>query len=273
MARTRKKSTAATATQYFAHLLRMLRTQEGLSQEQLGKRMGYTGALVSAVETCARFPTEEFIARADDALKVGGLLLAATEYLADDRYPQFFQEFALLEAQALSVSSYSTLVLNGLVQTEAYARTLIEAHFPPLDEEEVDRLVTARMERKALLTRKPTAVVNFVIEESVLRWPVGGKEVMREQLAHLASCAELRNVNVHVMPQSRGAHAGVDGPMTLLETPEHTHLAYLESQGNSLLLNDADEVGRMMQRYAMIRSQALRLDESAALIKQLAGEL
>lgn len=258
---------------YFAELLRRFRKSRGLTQAQLGELVHVSDSYVSAIETCERIPSPEFIAAADKALEAGGLLALATEHLAHDRYPAFFKDFAKLEAEALSVWSYSNHVLDGLLQTEEYALTLIGSEFPPLDDEEMNRLVDARMTRKKLFSRKPTAVLSFVIEESVLRRLLGGRQAMHSQLVHLLSCAALRNVLIQVMPLVRSSHAGLDGPMKVIETPEHKHLAYLEVQGNSHLLADSGEVARFAQRYAMIRTQALGLEESVALIEELASEL
>ncbi|MDF9813162.1 helix-turn-helix transcriptional regulator [Streptomyces sp. SPB162] len=258
---------------YFAELLRSFRKSRGLTQAQLGELVHVSDSYVSAIETCERIPSPEFIAAADETLEAGGLLALATQHLANDRYPAFFKDFAKLEADALSVSSYSTHMLNGLLQTEDYARAVISSRFPPLEDEEVERLVEARLARRTLFTRKPVALFSFVIETAVLQRQYGSREVMHELLDHLLRCAALRNVVVQVIPSDRGEHAGVDGTVKLIETPEHKHLAYLEMQERSLLIADPDEVARYSQRYAMIRTQALGIEESAALIKQLAGEL
>ncbi|MCZ4121373.1 helix-turn-helix domain-containing protein [Streptomyces sp. H39-S7] len=257
---------------YFAELLRRFRKSRGLTQAQLGELVHVSDSYVSAIETCERIPSPEFIAAADEALEADGLLALATEHLAHDRYPAFFKDFAKLEADALSVSSYSTHMLNGLLQTEDYARAVISSRFPPLEDDEVERLVEARLARQTLFFRKPVALFSFVIEESVLRRRFGTRDAMHELLDHILRCATLRNVVAQVVSSGRGEHAGADGAMTLVETPEHKHLAYLEAQERSLLVSDPDEVARYSQRYAMIRTQALGIEESAALITQLAGE-
>ncbi|PGH48870.1 helix-turn-helix transcriptional regulator [Streptomyces sp. Ru87] len=269
----KNKESASPATQYFAEVLRKLRERAGLTQDELGSRMNYTGAAVSSVETCARPATDEFIARAEEALDAGGLIAAATKYLRLERYPAHFQGFVQLEQTALSVSAYCVQLIHGLLQTEEYARALLRCDFPPHEEAEVEQLVGARMERKALFDRKPMAIVHTVLEESALRQTIGGPEIMRDQYEHLLTCAERPNVVVQVMQQGQGGHAGLRGPMTVIETPEQTPLVYMEGQGRSLLVSDPREVGALTRRYAMIRSQALGLKESLGFIERLAGEL
>ncbi|MFJ7900530.1 Scr1 family TA system antitoxin-like transcriptional regulator [Streptomyces sp. NPDC096198] len=268
-----RKNTPSPAAQYFAEVLRTLRVNAGLSQNELGELMSYSGAAVSAVETCAKPATDEFIAAAEKALNAGGLIAAAAKYLRLERYPAHFQGFVQLEQEALSVSSYCAQLVDGLLQTEAYARAVLASAFPPLDDEEIDQLSLARMERRSLLERKPSCVVSVILEETALRTQVGGREVMRQQYEYLLACLKRPNVVLQAMAMSRGGHAGLQGPMKLIETPEQTTLVYMEGNGHSTLVSKPEDVGVLARRYAMIRSQALRPEETAVLIEQLAGEL
>ncbi|MFF3516043.1 Scr1 family TA system antitoxin-like transcriptional regulator [Streptomyces sp. NPDC002573] len=268
-----RKNSPSPAAQYFAEVLRTLRVNAGLSQNELGERMAYSGAAVSAVETCAKPATDEFIAAAEKALGAGGLIAAAAKYLRLERYPAHFQGFVQLEQEALSISSYCTQLIHGLLQTKEYAEAVLNYAFPPLDTEEVERLVSARMERKELLDRKPGCVVNVILEEAALKRRIGDTETMRAQYEHLSASTRRPNVVLQVMPENRAGHAGLQGALTVLDTPENTTLVYMEGNGHSTLVSRPDEVGVLARRHAMIRSQALHPEESAALIEQLAGEL
>ena len=139
----------------------------------------------------------------------------------------------------------------------------------------MEQLVEARMARKALFDREPTALIEVVLEESVLRRTIGDQEVMHGQLLHLAECARRRNVTLQVLPLECGAsgeYAGGHGGMNIVETLEHDHLVYLEAQEESLLISDPAKVSTYAQRYAKIRAQALGPRESLDLIERLAGE-
>jgi transcriptional regulator with XRE-family HTH domain len=268
-----KKASSPTA-QYFAEILRLLRIAGKMSQNDLGGRMSYTGAAVSAVETGAKPATDEFIEAAEKALEAGGIVGAASKYLRLERYPEYFQGFVQLEQLALSVMSWCTQVIDGLLQTKPYAREVLRCGFPPLeDEEEIEQLANARVERAALLRRKPVCVIDVVLDEGALRRQIGDAEVMKAQYEHLLACATLPNVTLQVMPAARGAHAGLRGPMKLVETPESERLVYMEGNGQSTLVSKPGEVGVLARRCAMIRSQALRQEESLTLIEKLAGEL
>lgn len=270
---TQGKKVASPAAQYFAEVLRLLRTAAGISQTELGTRMNYSGALVSAVETCTKPATDEFLQRAEPALDAAGIVAAASKYLRLERYPEYFQGFVQLEQEALSVMSWCTQVIEGLLQTEDYARELLRCGFPPLEEDEIEKLTSARVERAKLLMRKPVCVVDVVLDETSLRRRIGGPAAMKCQYEHLMACAERPNVTLQVMPTARSSHAGLQGPMKLIETPEYERLAYMEGNDKSTFVSKPEEVGVLARRCAMIRSQALPPEDSFKLIERLAGEL
>lgn len=276
MARAENKVTAGNATRLVAHIARMMRLQKGMTQEQVGIETGFSAAAISAMETCAQPASDQMLVALGRVLGDElGIFEQAREYVRLDKYPAQFKNYVLLEQKAVGLCLYATLVVHGLFQTEAYARALIGGGYPPLPEERVEELVEARMARKALLERKPVALIEVILEESVLRRTIGGQEVMRAQLSHLAECGRRRNVTLQVLPLDcglSGEHAGDRGDMNLVETPDHDHLLFLEVQGESVLVSDPPGVSTRAQRYAKIRSQALGPRESLGLIERLAGE-
>jgi hypothetical protein len=145
-------------------------------------------------------------------------------------------------------------------------------HCPPQSEEAVDRLTEARLARQKLLGRVPLVELSFIVGEDVLRDPVGGGQVMREQLQRLLEAGRMRNVSVQVMPAGRGFHTGKNGPFVVVETQEHQQLGYFESQGVGCVVQDADAASAFGMRYGKLRSQALHVEESARLIERILGE-
>lgn len=276
MARAENKATAGPATRLMAEIAKMLRERMGMTQEELGVDIGYSAAAVSAMETCAQPASDHMLVELERVLGHGlGIFVRAREYVQLDKYPAQFKNYVLLEQRAVGLCLYATLVVHGLFQTEVYARALIGGGYPPLSDERVEELVEARMARKALFEREPTALIELIIEESVLRRTIGDAEVMRGQLSYLAECAKRRNVTLQVLPLDcglLGECAGAYGEMTLVETPEHDHLVYLEPQEECLLIPDPAKVSTYAQRYAKIRSQALGPRESLGLIERLAGD-
>ncbi|MFF3989316.1 helix-turn-helix transcriptional regulator [Streptomyces sp. NPDC001797] len=277
MARAENKAEAGSTAQLLAALAKAFREQQELTQEELGKRIGYTGSAISAMETGAQPASDTMLAKLEEAIGGGlGIFEKARRFVLLDKYPAQFKNFALVEQEAVTLSSYQTFVVDGLFQTPEYARALIGGGFPKLPEEKVEELVEARVARRALFDRvDPSAMIEVILEESVLRRPFGSWGVMRDQLRSLAEDAERDNVSIHVLPSDRGlraGHAGARGDMQLVETKEHHRLVYMEIEDESVLVSDPAKVARLTHRYAKIRTQALSSDDSLSLIRKLAGE-
>ncbi|CAM5592146.1 Helix-turn-helix domain-containing protein OS=Streptomyces cyaneofuscatus OX=66883 GN=G3I52_31905 PE=4 SV=1 [Streptomyces cyaneofuscatus] len=275
MASAENKETASPAAKLVAKVTRMLRVQRDWSQDRLGDELGYSAAAVSAMETCAQPASDAMLVALKRVLSEGSdVFETARLYMRMERLPEQFKDYALLEQAAISLQLFAANVIHGLFQTEAYARALIGGGYPPLSDERVEELVQLRMARKALFDRDPLPMIEIIIDESVLRRFIGSEEIMREQLLHLVECARRRHVTLLVLPMDAGKYgeyAGDRGSMSLLETPEHEHLVYLEPQDESLLISDPAKVSTYAQRYAKIRSQALGPRESLDLIMRLAG--
>ncbi|RAJ58933.1 helix-turn-helix protein [Streptomyces sp. Amel2xB2] len=253
--------------------IKLLRDRAGLTQAELGRRIGYSMDLVASVERGRRPPKPPFIDGAERELDAGGLLKAIEGDVERARLPARFRDFALLEKDAVSLYSYEPLTIPGLLQTADYTRSLMSNHCPPLSDELIEDRAAARLERQKTFSDNPTVVMGFVIEEAALRRPVGGPGVMKEQLHQLLDRAALRNVSIQVMPTASWQHNGSIGPLTLLQTADGRDFAYTEAQGVSNFITDRSAVQVCCQRHGIIRMQALGTEESAQLIKQLAGEL
>ncbi|MCJ1678405.1 helix-turn-helix transcriptional regulator [Streptomyces sp. APSN-46.1] len=273
MAKAANKATAGGATRLVAHLVRAFRERERLTQKELGAMLGYSAAAISAVETCAQPASDEMLIKLEAVIGGGmGLFEVARELVQKDKFPPHFQDFFDLEQQALILYLFESRVINGLFQTEDYARALFAGGFPVLSEQRIEELVEGRMARRALFDRDPMALIEFIVDESVLIRDIGSKAIMRDQLAHLAQLARRRNVTVQVLRLDcglAGEHAGTGGGLTLVETPHHQRLVYMEQQDESMLISDPAKVNLYSQRYAKIRAQALGPRESLDFIEQL----
>lgn len=257
----------------FGRQLKLFRNKAGLTQAELGVRIVYSTDQVASVERGRRIAQPEFIDRSDHVLDAGGVLIAMKEEVARQRYPAFFRDAAKLEAEAVELHAYDTHVLNGLLQTEDYARAVFSMRRPLLDEETVEERLSARMARQDIFQRRPAPTLSFVIEEPVLRRPIGGIPVLRGQLEHLLLVGQKRNVEIQVMPFDREDNAGVDGPFKLLSHKDGDQVAYMEAQGRSTTATNREEVRSIAARHGIIRAQALTPRESLALIENQLGEL
>lgn len=258
----------------FGSLLRFHRERSGISQDALAQRVGYSKSQVAMVERGERPPKGDFVPVADEALGAQGALLAAAKELRVSHLPAWTEEYATLEKQADTLHTYANHVIPGLLQTEAYARAVFNCNYcPPLDDEEIEAQVTTRLERQSVLTRKPLPVVGFVLEQAALTRPLGGPAVLKEQLEHIIAVGRLRNVEIQIMRHDRQAHAGLAGPMILLETADRPQLAYVEGQNGGYFVGEQPDVGRLFGKYGILRAQALSPEESSTLIEQVAQDL
>ncbi|MFG3290145.1 Scr1 family TA system antitoxin-like transcriptional regulator [Streptomyces sp. NPDC048179] len=261
----------------FGAVVQGFRKRAGLTQEELAERMRYSLPTVASIEQGRRFPQPEFVKRAEEVLDAFGILSAAARHLS--RQPglaSWFRQWAKLEAEAISLYTYECRVVPGLLQTEAYARAVSMSVPPRPTEEEMEERIAARMARQELLStqRKPPTAFTFIVEEAVLKRDTGGEEATRGLLDRMLEVVERHsNVDVQLMPLRQPVHAGLDGPLQLLETPENQWFGYSEGQKNGRLITDRKEISVLHQRYAKLRSQALTPADSLSLLKRMRGAL
>lgn len=268
-----KRNKRVTSWHVIGAQLATFRKASGLTQAALAERLGVGEDTIASIEQGRRPLQADFARRLDELLDTKGVLeVAVAKVPQKERFPAFVQDFVEYEQEAVTLLSYENQVVPGLLQTEAYAEAVFKSLYPPLETEEVSERVATRMARRSLLERKPRPTMNFLLEEVILHRPLGGMEVLREQIRCLLMYAELPYIGVQIMATARVTHAALDGPMVLLETPDHDQLAYIEGQRVSFLVDDPDEVSVLQQKCGMLRSQALSPEESVCLLTELLGE-
>ncbi|WP_330460751.1 helix-turn-helix domain-containing protein [Streptomyces sp. NBC_00820] len=257
----------------FGRQLKLLRVRAGLERAEFGRLTGYAAQSIASFEQGRRIPAPRFIDRADEVLDAGGVLKALKEEVARAQYPAFFRDMARLETEAVALHVYAALAVPGLLQTEEYARAVFGMRRPLLDEETVEQRVSARLARQEIFSRRPMPTLSFVVEESVLRRPIGGRSVLRGQLEQIMLHGQRRNVELQVMPNERTDHCGLGGPFTLIENGEGRRTAYVEVQRDSTLHTDRSAVREIEEQYGILRAQALTPREALKFIEKLLGEL
>jgi transcriptional regulator with XRE-family HTH domain len=252
--------------------LKLRREAVGMRAAEFGKAVGYGEDLVYKIEGGKRIPRPEYLDRADEVLGAGGLLSAMKEDVKKVRYPKQVRDLAQMEAKAIEIGVYECNSVHGLLQTPDHARALFEAAQPPYSQDDVDRMVAARLARKSVFDRDPAPSLHFALEEAVVRRPVGGTMVWRQQLEHLLEVGRLRNVTLQVMPTSTDAHPGLDGKIELLKFPDGTAVGRSDGAFNGRPITDPKQLRILELRYGTIRAQALPSRESLAFIEQLLGD-
>jgi len=245
------------------------REAAGLRQSEFGAAIGYSEEMVSSVERGRRVPKPEFLDKADEVLGAGGKLSAMKKDVEEARYPKKVRDLARLEDEVVDLGAYASHHIHGLLQTPEYARELYAMRRPPYTEDEIDRLVAARMARKTVFERTPWPEITFVQEEVTLRRPIGGRMVLRRQLEHLLEVSKLRHAVIQVMPTDCEDHAGMGGSLQLMKLQDGKTLGHLEVQFLSRLISDPWEVQTLEMNYGMIRAQALTPHESLAFIEKV----
>ncbi|WP_030412383.1 helix-turn-helix domain-containing protein [Streptomyces sp. NRRL S-1448] len=253
----------------FGKQSRFLREQREMTRRELADLIPYSESLIAMVERGERPPKPGYVDAVDGALGANGVLRVLIPDVAEKHHPAWAEEYVNLQAEALALHVYSTHLLHGLLQTEEYARAVFRSLRPSLEDEEIEKSVQARLVTQKLLVRKPSCRMTFVLEELTLLRKIGGQAIWEDELRNLLKISELHNVQLQVMPVGRETHAGLDGPLTLLETPAHHIIGYVEGQRGSYFLTDPDDVSVLSHRYGTIRSQAHDAEASRAFIQRL----
>jgi transcriptional regulator with XRE-family HTH domain len=189
--------------------------------------------------------------------------------------PDWFQVYIGLEAEASSVHVYESELVHGLLQTADYYRAFLRTAPAAADEDHAERKIEVRLARQERLTGDDPPEYWAVLNEAVIRRVVGGAEMMRAQLRHIAEMAELPHVNVQVLPFRAGVHPAMDGSFEILGFPEPTDpdVVYLENQAGSLYLEEGSEIDRYTRMFSHLIAKALDPEESRRMIAQVAADL
>ncbi len=255
--------------------LRRARLAAGFSsQEALAAKLGYDRSVIAKAETGERPPSAEVADALQAELFPGGPdglvgRMANLARRADGPIPSWFESWLEAEREAYTLRLWSPILVPGLLQTGAYARELFLAAGE--DAERADELVSARLERQAILDRPRPPRVLAVLDEAVLHRLIGTPATMHDQLTRLAAVAERPNVSVEVVPASTGANAGLSGGFQLASNdgaPDVLNMSGVEdvtAEGRSLLR-------RATVVFDLVRGDALPRTASRALISEAADQ-
>jgi len=184
-------------------------------------------------------------------------------------------DYVGFEAEATTISTFQSLYVPGLLQTEEYVRAIIHAGRTTADPDEIDRVVAARQARKALLSRDVPPKLWIVLDEAVVRRVIGGSKVMRMQLRRLIETSNLPTVEVQVLPFTAGAHAAMGGPFTILDYADRAldpTVVYVGNDTSTLLMEKEAEVARYRLMFDHLRAKALDPDESGDFLAKVADD-
>jgi len=263
--------------------MRKLRRESAKTREEAARFADIGVATISRIEAATHAPKVADIAM---LCKFYGLDEERTEVLVTlarqsklrgwwQKYggviPAWFEVYVGLEEEASEIRSYQCGVLYGLLQTERYAREVLNAD-ETVPELEGERRLEVRLKRQELLGATDAPKLWSIVDEEVLRRQVGGREVMREQLLHLIAISKQPGVTIQVIPNEAGAHPSMDGAFEILSFPDRRDpdVAYVQYRRGAIYLEDPAETDDYDQVFNQLRARALGAPETRALIARIA---
>ncbi|WP_307795419.1 helix-turn-helix domain-containing protein [Actinacidiphila acididurans] len=268
--------------------LQDLRERAGLSYEEAGRALDVTHATIRRMERAEvglKLPYVEKLLNTYGITapeEIGGFLALAREanrpgwwHSFRDVLPDWFSAFVSLEGEAAIIRAYEPHYVPGLLQTPAYAHAVLRAGQPNAPAEEIERLVDLRTERQALLDRDASPLLWVVVDETVLRRPIGGREVMHEQITALMEATERPNVRLQVMPFAAGPHPAMYGPFHIFrfQLQELPDIAYTESLVGGAYFDDRDDVSAFLEALDRMSAQASPAQSTKAILDGMRKEI
>ncbi len=268
--------------------LRRLREAHSLKLEEAAERLGLAPSTLSRIET-GKAPTRS--AYLISMLEMYGVTdPEQRQVLAemareghrkgwwaayDDVLPTGFGIYVGLEAEAAALRVFEAQVVNGLLQTEDYARAVTGATRRRRTREEIERLVQLRLQRQAVLDRERPVELFLILDEAVIRRPMGGRKIMSGQLSHLLEASTWPNVTLQVLPTSSGAHPALSGSFCILRFPESTDpdVVYSEGVAGHAYLEKEADVRACGDAFDLLQAAAMTPVDSAELIRRVAEEI
>ncbi|GGZ81397.1 transcriptional regulator [Streptomyces bluensis] len=242
----------------FGARVRRLRTAAGLTQAELGAKTHVVSTRITQIERVSGAkPTLELARALDAALGADNLLVELWPYVYREAFPDWSRKFMEYSGRAVGIREYAAHVVPGLLQTKAYARAVLSVGRTLGSKEQLEERVTVRMGRQDRLGAPDRPELWVVLDEAVLRRPVGGQVVMREQLERLLEAAAEPHVTVQVLPFDQGEHDVMGGSLTVLTMPDGSEVAYTEGAHYGQLIEDPEEVRSFALTYDRLRAAAL----------------
>ncbi|MFC5825201.1 helix-turn-helix domain-containing protein [Nonomuraea insulae] len=257
-------------TRTYGEVLKKARDTARLSQTALGELLSCSESLVGLIERGKRMPTKNFTLMAEAALGLNGELFELLPNTRVMSVPKWFSEWPKVEERAHTIRTWQPLAVPGLLQTARYARAIF-SDAPQATEQWIEEAVETRMRRQTVFERDEPPLYWALLDECVLLRPVGGKEVMREQLRHLLKMAERPNISFQVVPLDVGATAGTSGGFAIAQgdgMPDHVSI---DAAAHGSVSVREDIVRSINVRYDAIHKWAHPVHISQRLVREVAA--
>ncbi|MER7671102.1 helix-turn-helix transcriptional regulator [Kitasatospora sp. NPDC096128] len=259
----------------FGVFLRTSREERGWTQDDLAAVIGYSATHVSAVETGRRPPTPRLARELDRAFGWERVFARKALDIKTSALLEGFPQYVERESKAVELRLFDLGIIPGLLQTTDYAQAIAAGAVRrgSITSAQAEERVTYLARRQANLRREPSPLIHVVLDESCIRRPVGGPEVMAAQLDQLAEFAAMPNTMLQVAPYAIGEERSFDLPVNILTLPDRSLMSYAESAQQGHLERDSAAVLPVLTAYYQLQALVLSQAESVALIRRLREEL
>jgi transcriptional regulator with XRE-family HTH domain len=274
---------ASVRSRQIANELRRYREKAEFGCTEAGAKLGVSGSKISRIETGVSGLQIEDVAALLGLYHVPAAERHALVELAKSAdqkgwwerqtgLPQNWKNLMEFEAKASRIRNFETTFVPGLLQTPEYCRAIIQGIDATLTEEELDQLVAARMARQIVISRRRAPQFLAVVDETVLRRPIGGSGVMKRQLQHLLNVADASNVSLRVVPVSAGAYVGLHGPFLVLEFDDEPDIVYVGNHYTELFPEEDQDLASYRLALGNILHAALAPRATSDLISSIVAE-
>lgn len=273
---TRSLDPGASPLSFFGAELRLARERRRMTQEDLATLAHVDKSTISRVEGALLEPPSGFTEACDEAFpELNGFFSRFYgKFHRWEAVPQWFIDWVSEEERAASLRIWEPLLVPGLLQTREYAATLYRAWNPDADDEEIAQGVSARLARQAVLGQRHPPAYFAVIDEGVLRRPIGSPKIMHDQLLHLADMADRPKIKLHILPSSAGANPGLEGAIAIAGSDDgRASVVFFEGSGKGETSRDSGIVSKAIMTWDTLRSEALPHQATRDQIVQIAEEL
>jgi transcriptional regulator with XRE-family HTH domain len=267
--------------------LQRLRKDAGLTRDQVAEHAGCSPVTITRIESATSAATVALVVMMLDLYKVTDERREALTQLARDArkrgwwykvsgaIPEWVQSYVGLEEEAAIFQEYQSEFVPGLLQTGDYARAVMRSAPVVPPDEELERRLSIRMKRQErVLERSDPPTMWFILNEAVIRRPVGGTKAMRDQLQRLIHLSETNHITIQILPFAAGVHPAMDGGFTILSFPKPSDpdTVYVEYWQGSVYLEDPPEIDAYVLLFNHLRARALGPDQTRNLIAQAVQE-
>ncbi|MEW1723702.1 helix-turn-helix transcriptional regulator [Streptomyces sp. NPDC093109] len=255
------------ARDLFGADVRRYREAAGLSLVRLAAVLKYSKSHLARIETAEFLPYPELPPQLDLLFETNQHFERLYEVARREPFPGKYRRVIELEDVVTIFEEYSNATVPGLLQTAEVAKCSLRLGHPHAPEAEIKRMLDARLQRQERLRSGNPPRYWFILDEAVVRRPIGDRQVMHNQLASIAELSMKSHITVQILPFEAGGHAEMGGSMVLYTIPDTPLMLWLEGSRNGTLIDDPDPVAERRESYDLLRACALSPEDSRAMIR------